>query len=380
MSIKGEGRKLFPEGCVLFQDVLFGDDLRFPGWFASISATEDEDFVGIENRIVIFIEDDKLVAVFLFDLFAEFPDAGLLSSLFPFVLLIHPGSKDCGEGHGDAVYNGRFIFAFPDASLLFPGLPDALLCQRQGVFINVHVGLGRDVEDNAVFVEPPKKLAVHKSSIHGQRNDLGMASQIGDGLFNHFTGQVGLGRLYGGKAHGQRQAAVRVPHHPNLKTEDGFKHFSYSSLAKPQCRGFVLGHLAASFTPLGGFDFGGIQKGVDSLGKIGMLRQDPHHAIENPLQGLPANGLDERGNGIRANGTADVSGLILFIRLVGFVARRFFLPPVAGAFSDPSAVKTQQPHQGLRAKDHRMDMPKEVQPRNNTHQVDEVEFLVQNTR
>jgi len=101
MSSKGEGRKLFPECPVLLQYILFGDYLRHPCWFANISVTEDKDLVGIKNRVAIFIEEDKLVAVFLFDLFAEFPDAGLLSLFLPFVLLIHPGSKNCGEGHSN---------------------------------------------------------------------------------------------------------------------------------------------------------------------------------------------------------------------------------------------------------------------------------------
>lgn len=48
-----------------------------------------------------------------------------------------------------------------------------------------------------------------------------------------------------------------------------------------------------------------------------------------------------------------------------------FVPPGAGAFANLSAVKAHQSHEGLRGKDDRVNMPKEPQASDDTHEIDQ---------
>lgn len=93
-------RKLFQQGLVPEQYVLFGDLFSNSRRLEHGSTTQDEDLIGVKDRITILIEYYEFIAVFLFYLFAELAYACLLSLFGQFVLLVHPGLKCCGQGHG----------------------------------------------------------------------------------------------------------------------------------------------------------------------------------------------------------------------------------------------------------------------------------------
>ena len=99
---------LFQEGAVLEQYVPFGDGLGDTRGHQDGSSTQDNDLIGVKDCIAVFIKNDQLVAVFLFDLLAKLAYAGLASGLFKSILLVHPGLKGRGKGHGDhgQVYMG----------------------------------------------------------------------------------------------------------------------------------------------------------------------------------------------------------------------------------------------------------------------------------
>ena len=93
-------RRLFQQDLVPEQYVLFGDFFWHSRWLEHRSTTEDEDLIGIKDRITILIEYYEFIAIFLFYLFAELAYACLLSLFGQLVLSVHPGLKRCGQGHG----------------------------------------------------------------------------------------------------------------------------------------------------------------------------------------------------------------------------------------------------------------------------------------
>ena len=141
---------------------------------------------------------------------------------------------------------------------LIPGFSDAVINQREGIGVNVHVGFGRDIENDVHGLQPPQELAVGKSTIHSQGGDCRMSCQVADGLFNHFTSEIDVADLNGGKTQGKRETTVRVPNDPDLEAKDGFQYLSNTFPASPQFGCFFLGDLAAPRTLLGGLNFRGI--------------------------------------------------------------------------------------------------------------------------
>ena len=93
--------RLFQEGAVLEQYIPFGDGLWDTRGHQDGSSTQDNDLIGVKNCIAVFIKNDQLVAVFLFDLLAKLAYAGLASGLFKSILLVHPGLEGRGKGHDD---------------------------------------------------------------------------------------------------------------------------------------------------------------------------------------------------------------------------------------------------------------------------------------
>jgi hypothetical protein len=183
------------------------------------------------------------------------------------------------------VHDRGLVLAAANRAGPIPGFPDTAIRQRKGVSIDVHVGFGRNKESDVHGVmEPPLELAVRKTTIHGQRNDYGMISQVGDSLLNNFVDKmIDVAHFDCGKTQGEREAAYGVPNHPDFEAKDGFKHLSDAPFPSPQFGCFFFGDLAASRALLGGLDFGRIHEGMDLFWKERMGGQDSHNPIEEPL-------------------------------------------------------------------------------------------------
>ena len=101
--------------------------------------------------------------------------------------------------------------------------------------------------------------------------------------------------------------------------------------------------------------------------------QNGYDPVEEPFQGGGNNGLDVSGDRIRAIGAANRCGFSFIIGLlaiiIGFGDR---LPsPGTGSLTDFPAIEAYQPHEGLRAKDDRTNVPKESEPCHDAHEVDQ---------
>jgi hypothetical protein len=92
---------LFQQCTVFEQDIPFGDGFGDARGHENGSTAEDKNLIGVKDRVAVFIKENQLVAVFLFDLLAKLADAGLLSGLLKSILLVHPGLKGGCKGHGD---------------------------------------------------------------------------------------------------------------------------------------------------------------------------------------------------------------------------------------------------------------------------------------
>ena len=70
---------LFLINFIFTKDVGDGDDLWYSPWHSDRSATEDDQFIGLENGVALFIEDYELVSIFLEDLSALPADPCILA-------------------------------------------------------------------------------------------------------------------------------------------------------------------------------------------------------------------------------------------------------------------------------------------------------------
>jgi hypothetical protein len=59
-----------------------------------LSAAEDDDLIGFEDGMAVFVKDDQLVPVFLADLLPEFAYACFLALRFQSVMGVHPSAEN----------------------------------------------------------------------------------------------------------------------------------------------------------------------------------------------------------------------------------------------------------------------------------------------
>jgi len=157
--------------------------------------------------------------------------------------------------HLPVIHDRGLVLSAANRASLIPGFSDAPIGQREGILVDVHVGFGWDIESDVHGVQPPQELAVGKTSIHSQGYDCRMICQVADRLFHHFTSEIDVTDLNGGKTQGKRKTTGRIPNDPDFEAKDGFQYLADTFPASPQFGCFFLGDLAAPQTLLGRLNF-----------------------------------------------------------------------------------------------------------------------------
>lgn len=85
-----------------------------------------------------------------------------------------------------------------------------------------------------------------------------IVGQVADRLFHHFTSEIDVTDLNGGKTQGKRKTTGRIPKDPDFEAKDGFQYLADTFPASPQFGCFFFGDLAAPQTLLGRLNFRGI--------------------------------------------------------------------------------------------------------------------------